>query len=591
MKQIAFLILILLLPACSCSDGTVGTTNSPPEVTILQPDEGYTVAERVDISFEGRAEDRGTDPDELEMRWSSSLDGLLYEGLGDADGISSFTTAELSPGEHTIALRVIDSVGAAATDSISITVTGNEAPTISIVSPSLQGIYYLGYPVTLRADVSDLEDSPEDLRVTWTADASGEVLASDIVPTSSGEAVSSAALDQGNWVLVATVTDTAGQTDSDTVTISVSEANSPPTCEITAPADASSHTLGAEVEFVGSADDVDVPIDWLIVELLSNPLESLGSWVLDEAGDVSVTVTDLAAGDHVITLVVTDEVGATCLDTINLSVDAACPPGGNGSSEDCPGIDCATILDAGLSTGDGHYWIDPLASGSPYLVQCLMEPTYDGGGWTLVAVSSDDGQDNWTWDNRSYWDTDTTTFGSLVALEEDFKSQALHEVMAADLLFVHAPSGVWAAYDDVSPGGDTLEGTVTAVGEEACYEFNAGFPLTAGTLTQGGNLCSTDLYLNAQDQDGNNTCSSCTACGTSHGPVWSANNNEGCPLDDVFLASLGPRKLVPAVEVGDINDTENGGTGGQGFGWALNLNTGSSGAAENYMSVYVRSIP
>ena len=48
---------------------------------------------------------------------------------------------------------------------------------------------------------------------------------------------------------------------------------------------------------------------------------------------------------------------------------------------------------------------------------------------------------------------------------------------------------------------------------------------------------------------------------------------------------------MPAVEAGDINDTENGGTGGQGFGWALSLNTGSSGAAENHMSVYVRRIP
>ena len=42
---------------------------------------------------------------------------------------------------------------------------------------------------------------------------------------------------------------------------------------------------------------------------------------------------------------------------------------------------------------------------------CVMDETYDGGGWTLVAVSSDDGQDM-EWNNRNYWDTDTTTFGS-----------------------------------------------------------------------------------------------------------------------------------------------------------------------------------
>ena len=73
MKRTVFCSLVLLvLPACS--DSNIGTNNSPPEVTILQPEDGYTVAEGVEVSFEGRAEDRGTDADELEMRWSSSLD-------------------------------------------------------------------------------------------------------------------------------------------------------------------------------------------------------------------------------------------------------------------------------------------------------------------------------------------------------------------------------------------------------------------------------------------------------------------------------------------------------------------------------------
>ncbi|HIF05217.1 MAG TPA: chorismate synthase, partial [Candidatus Poseidoniales archaeon] len=42
--------------------------------------------------FEGRATDRGTDAEDLEMRWSSSLDGLLLETTGDSEGVSTFTT-------------------------------------------------------------------------------------------------------------------------------------------------------------------------------------------------------------------------------------------------------------------------------------------------------------------------------------------------------------------------------------------------------------------------------------------------------------------------------------------------------------------
>ena len=87
--------------------------------------------------------------------------------------------------------------------------------------------------------------------------------------------------------------------------------------------------------------------------------------------------------------------------------------------------------------------------------------TLEGGGWTLVAVSSDDGQHTWTWNNRHYWDIDTITFGVLGALSRDFKSPANHNLAFDDLLFVHAPSDMWASYHNVGDGsGDQAEAEV-----------------------------------------------------------------------------------------------------------------------------------
>ena len=143
---------------------------------------------------------------------------------------------------------------------------------------------------------------------------------------------------------------------------------------------------------------------------------------------------------------------------------------GDGSRQNCPSLDCATILNDGHSTGDGFYWIDPNIP-SAYEVYCLMDSAYDGGGWTLISVHSDDGQDTWTWNNRGYFDTDTTTFGSLSALNEDFKSPALHDVYMHDLLFVHAPSGIWAGYNDID---SSLGNFGSFVGQRAgpnCYQI------------------------------------------------------------------------------------------------------------------------
>ena len=56
----------------------------------------------------------------------------------------------------------------------------------------------------------------------------------------------------------------------------------------------------------------------------------------------------------------------------------------NGSSSLCAGTSCLEILNAGHSSGDGSYWVDPDGSG-PWEAYCDM--TSDDGGWTLVGVA------------------------------------------------------------------------------------------------------------------------------------------------------------------------------------------------------------
>jgi hypothetical protein len=202
-----------------------------------------------------------------------------------------------------------------------------------------------------------------------------------------------------------------------------------------------------------------------------------------------------------------------------------------------------------------------------------------GGGWTLLAVQSDDKKATWTWAKRKFWSTDTTTFGSLQALNQDYKSKLLHTLPMQQLLFVHAPSNVWVQYGAVADGKTSLAAVITAVGDKKCYPLKGGgIPPIAGTLKVGGKLCDANLYFNPADHD--NVGYKCGVDSTpedTFGPAWNVYREEGCFDDPGWAGGLGPVASEPYSEYNNI-----------GFGWALNLPYGTPGSGANRMAVFAR---
>ena len=252
--------------------------------------------------------------------------------------------------------------------------------------------------------------------------------------------------------------------------------------------------------------------------------------------------------------------------------------GAPGENPGCAVASCTELLERRPDAVSGGYYVD--WGFGPVEVHCEVD--FDDRAWMLVVASSDDGTDTWTWNNRNYWTTDTTTFGSIGALNRDYKADAYHNYPFRDALFVHYPSGVWAAYDDVGDGATSFADVVTALGGMVCYEGGDGYPMTAGTLS-GGRMCDTQLYLNALDRDGGSCPSNSTH---THGPAWNILNNESCPFDDPAHASFGGYDFVDHhhLEVAPGDETRIG----RGYGGILGLNTGAVGAAENYIHLLVR---
>ena len=80
-----------------------------PRALILEPS-GVVYSAADSIHFAGRAGDLQDDSDDLEVTWTSSVDGVLHEGQADSIGLTEFR-GRLSAGAHRITLRVEDSEG------------------------------------------------------------------------------------------------------------------------------------------------------------------------------------------------------------------------------------------------------------------------------------------------------------------------------------------------------------------------------------------------------------------------------------------------------------------------------------------------
>jgi len=216
-----------------------------------------------------------------------------------------------------------------------------------------------------------------------------------------------------------------------------------------------------------------------------------------------------------------------------------------------------------------------------------MDPIYDGGGWTLVAIYSDDGQHTWTWENRTFMTTQTNTLGTLDALNQDMKNQAYNHLEFRDLMFLHSTPDtpqdpIWVMYGDAGNGLQTLGQFIDSFNTNINYLNLGGIEQTGGNLDVGGTLCSTDLYINPCGLDGETFC---TGDDNAFGPAWSQDNSEGCPLDDPGIrGGVGPDSSKHTHEYGLTVSPS------VGFGHALSLNTGEQGAGENFLWVLVRNL-
>jgi len=325
--------LLIRDPAGSVATASIAvnvTPNADPLVDITSPTYDPTTDEELPffwgdepIEFEGIISDEEDAAEDLNVAWSSGTDGEISAAPGDSSGTTR-ATAYLSEGIHTITLTVTDSSDNYNSDTIDIQVGPDNpagAPDVAITSPVIvpgeRPFYYGDQAVEFEGLVTDDEDVADTLMVTWSSDADGELASTS--PDTDGTTELTAHLSQGLHTITLSATDSDEKVGSDSINIEVGPDNTPPSCNLVTPETGATGLLGELVIFGGTVGDPDISVDTLTVNWMDGET-LLGSSIPTSIGNVSMPLTELEEGPHVVSMVVSDEMGATCTDQVIYTV-------------------------------------------------------------------------------------------------------------------------------------------------------------------------------------------------------------------------------------------------------------------------------
>lgn len=290
---------------------------SPPEVQIDSPLSGSRFYTDRKIALMGTATDAEDTPTDLDITWTSDVDGKLDIDTNVTSDGSVSAHAFLSPGEHAITLEAEDSHGKTGSDAVLISVgPPNTPPTCAITSPEEGTLIDPSADTMFSGTGLDADQDAHTLSATWTSDADGVL--GTTVPTTAGDIdLVVSALSGGTHIITLTLTDELGDTCTDSVVVQV---GTPPTIAITAPVDEA--ILAAEVAHVMRAevsDNEDDPVA-LSVQWRSSIDGVIASVSADETG-IASTSSSLSLGTHSLTATVFDTHGLSAADTIEVTVD------------------------------------------------------------------------------------------------------------------------------------------------------------------------------------------------------------------------------------------------------------------------------
>ncbi|MEV6602144.1 DUF1194 domain-containing protein [Actinoplanes sp. NPDC051346] len=204
----------------AAASATFSLPDLAPTVEVLAPGTGdlFTAAQAIPFAAQANDVEDGR-LDGTSVRWSSDRDGLLGTGAQ-----LPWRADQLSEGDHVITVTVRDSVGQTSTATVRITVQRvaappkpvDLAPTVDLVTPGAGQSFAGAQVIPFAAQANDAEDGLLDGdAVQWSSDRDGVLGTGAQLPLRADQ------LTLGEHVITVTARDSAGQTSTATVQITV----------------------------------------------------------------------------------------------------------------------------------------------------------------------------------------------------------------------------------------------------------------------------------------------------------------------------------------------------------------------------------
>ena len=289
------------------------TVNAPPKANAGAP---QTVASGTPVMLNGEGSD-DTTGGIASYAWTRA-DGTT-RGLTNEDMAIATFTPDLADGaddvEHIFTLTVTDNQGAIDTDTVTITVTSNNAAPVAKAGED--DTVHSDEMVILRGSGSDIDSDDATLTYAWTrADGTTTGLTNADMATASFRAdILDPGADDVEHIFTLTVTDDEGGEGIATVKITV---NAPPKANAGAPQTVAS---GTPVMLDGEGSD---DTTGGIASYAWTRADGTTRGLTNEDMAIATFTPDLADGaddvEHIFTLTVTDNQGAIDTDTVTITV-------------------------------------------------------------------------------------------------------------------------------------------------------------------------------------------------------------------------------------------------------------------------------